>query len=182
MKIAIVFILLSVPVVYFSRRTLLKFTSHGFYRFISWECIAWLTATSVWVWFDKPFSPPQLISWSCLIYSILVLILGVIQLRKMGKSSKERTDDTLYTFEKTTELVDTGIYKYIRHPLYSSLIFLTFGILFKNVNAINLILAFISTICLFFTARFDEKECVTYFGDKYKEYMTRSKMFVPSIW
>jgi protein-S-isoprenylcysteine O-methyltransferase Ste14 len=33
--------------------------------------------------------------------------------------------------EKTTILVTTGAYRYIRHPLYSSLLFLAWGIFFK---------------------------------------------------
>lgn len=31
----------------------------------------------------------------------------------------------LFAFEKTSTLVYSGIFKYIRHPLYSPLIFLT---------------------------------------------------------
>ena len=36
-------------------------------------------------------------------------------------------------------------------------------------------------VMLYITAIFDEKECIVYFGDKYKEYMKRSKMFIPYI-
>ena len=36
-------------------------------------------------------------------------------------------------------------------------------------------------IVLYLTAIFDEKECMDYFGEKYKEYMKRSKMFIPFL-
>ena len=77
--------------------------------------------------------------------------------------------------------LDTGIFRYIRHPLYSSLIFLTWGIFLKNETADLLIVALISTLFLYLTAIFDEKECVRFFGEKYVEYKKRSKMFIPFI-
>jgi protein-S-isoprenylcysteine O-methyltransferase Ste14 len=58
----------------------------------------------------------------------------VILMKKMGKPEPDRNEETLYQFERTTELVDKGIFKYIRHPLYSSLLFLTCSILFNSFN------------------------------------------------
>ena len=49
---------------------------------------------------------------------------------KVGKPSKDRDEKSLYSFEKTSELIDTGVFKYIRHPLYAGLILLTWGIYF----------------------------------------------------
>ena len=92
-----------------------------------------------------------------------------------------REDKTLYRFEKTTRLVETGIYKYIRHPLYGSLIFLTWGIFFKNMNFVLFMFSFHATIFFFFTIRKEEKENIAYFGDNYKSYIKRSKMIIPFI-
>jgi len=89
--------------------------------------------------------------------------------------------ETLFQFEKTTELIETGIFKYIRHPLYGSLVFLSWGVFFKNTTLPLFLVSVFSTLMLYITARFDEKECVQYFGDKYSEYMKRSKMFVPFL-
>ena len=102
-------------------------------------------------------------------------------MKKTRKPQADRDDKTLYKFEKTTELVDTGIFKYIRHPLYSSLLFLTWGIYLKNTSNELLIVSLLSTIFLFLTAKFDENECIKYFGEKYKEYRKRSKMFIPFL-
>ena len=102
-------------------------------------------------------------------------------MKKAGKSKKDRNEKTLYQFEKTVELIDTGIFRYIRHPLYSSLLFLSWGIFLKNTTGVLLIVTLLSTTCLYITAIFDEKECVNFFGNKYKEYMKSSKMFIPFI-
>jgi protein-S-isoprenylcysteine O-methyltransferase Ste14 len=102
-------------------------------------------------------------------------------MKRVGKPQKSREGNTLFQFEKTTELIETGIYKYIRHPLYSSLIFLTWGIFFKNTTLELFIVSLISNVFLYLTAITEEKENITYFGEKYKDYMKRSKMFVPFI-
>ncbi|MBK7096881.1 MAG: isoprenylcysteine carboxylmethyltransferase family protein [Saprospiraceae bacterium] len=102
-------------------------------------------------------------------------------MKKMGKPKSDRNEKSLYKFEKTTELIEQGIFKYIRHPLYSSLIFLTWGILLKSTSFELLAVSIISTLFLYLTAIFDEKECIHFFGDKYIEYMKRSKMFIPYL-
>lgn len=177
----IIFGILSLLVIYISRRNLLHMNSHGFYRFFSWICISWLFSDNYSYWFENPFSLPQMVSWGLLLIAVYLVITGGIRLIRSGKPSNTRKDDTLFSFEKTTGLIDTGVYKYIRHPLYASLIYLSWGICLKNPSIINIIIACISTIFLFLTSVKDEKECIAYFGESYKSYMKRSRMFVPFI-
>jgi len=177
----IIFGVLSMLIIIVSWRTLFNFKSHGFYRFFSWECIVWLFAANYRSWFENPFGLEQILSWILLIISGYLIIVGVIQMKKIGKPKNNRNKKTLYQFEQTTELVDTGIFKYIRHPLYSSLLFLTWGIFLKNTTSELLIISILSTIFLYVTAIFDEKECISFFGDKYRDYMEKSKMFIPYL-
>lgn len=181
MENLIVFGILSIPILLLSWRTLFHPRSHGFYRFFSWECIAWLLASNYRFWFNNAFSIRQIFSWILLFLGAYFVIAGVIWLKKAGKPAKSREDEPLFEFEKTSELVDTGIFKYIRHPLYSSLIFLTWGIFLKNVTLSLFIVAFASTVFLYLTAVFDEKECIAYFGDKYTRYIKRTKRFFPYL-
>lgn len=102
-------------------------------------------------------------------------------MKMTGKADSNRTDGSLYDFEKTTELIETGIFKYVRHPLYGSLIFLTWGIFLKNIDLLISIVSLISTIFLILTALIEEKEDIRYFGNGYLEYMKRTKMFVPFL-
>lgn len=181
MERLIIFAVLSIPVIILSWRTLFDVRSHGFYRFFSWECMLWLFASNFRFWFDDPFSLKQICSWILLVYSIYPVVAGTVQLKKAGKPGGNREEKALYNFEKTSELVDTGIYKYIRHPLYSSLIFLTWGIFLKNTTVFLFLVALLSTAFLYLTAWFDEKECIRYFGEKYAEYMKRTKRFIPYL-
>jgi len=176
------FAILSIPVVYLSRRNILHPKNHGFFRFFGWEGLVWLLVSNRSSWFIEPFSVLQLISWFLLFVSIYLVSIGGLQLLRRGKPSSERVDEHLFGFEKTTELVDTGIYKYIRHPLYASLIYVSWGILLKNPTGPLTALTIVCSIFFYLTARHDEKECIAYFGDKYNNYMTHSKMFIPFIW
>lgn len=177
----LIFGILSLPIIIISWRTLFNVKSHGFYRFFSWECILWLFIENYKFWFDYPFSIGQIFSWIFLIFSGYLIIIGVVLIKNVGKPVENRDEKTLYQFEKTSQLIDSGIYKYIRHPLYSSLLFLTWGISFKNITESTLLISLLSTGFLYLTAIFDEKECIAFFGEKYKEYMKRNKRFVPFI-
>jgi protein-S-isoprenylcysteine O-methyltransferase Ste14 len=178
----IVFIIASGILIYISRASLHQPGSHGFYRFFAWESILLLFLLNVEKWFVDPISWHQLIAWTLLFASFVPLILGVRSLRERGKPTEERPGDpSLLAFEKTTELVTTGIYAYIQHPLYSSLFLLTWGIFFKALSLPSTALALVATTFLTATARADEIECVHFFGDEYQNYMSKTKRFIPFL-
>lgn len=177
----ILFVLATIGITWVSRSSLRDVLFHGFYRFFAWETILILFLVNMNYWFVDPFSLRQIISWSFLIVSLMLIYQGVQLLRRKGGLDQERNDPALVGIEKTTELVTTGVYHYIRHPFYSSLLFLGWGILLKNVNWIGILLAVLTTILLIITAKKEEIENIQFFGENYQEYMKRTKMFVPFI-
>lgn len=165
-----------------SRKSLGKPGSHGFYRFFAWESILLLFVVNAQYWFRDPFAWHQLIAWTLLLISLIPLGFGVHSLTIRGKPATLREgDNTLLAFEKTTSLVTSGIYKYIRHPLYSSLLLLAWGIFFKHPSLTGISLAAVATTFLFATAKSDEAECIQFFGVPYTEYMQHTKMFIPKV-
>lgn len=177
----LIFGLLSIPVIVISWPSLFDLRSHGFYRFLSWECILWLFASNYSYWFDDPLSIRQIFSWIFLLYSGFVVLAGVIVMKREGRPGRDGGQKKLYRFEATTRLVKGGIFRYIRHPLYSSLLFLTWGILLKHISLPILIISILSSIFLLITALIDEKECKAYFGEPYRLYMKQTRMFVPFL-
>jgi protein-S-isoprenylcysteine O-methyltransferase Ste14 len=175
------FLILTVWLAYVSRASLRVPWSHGFYRFFAWECILGLFLLNVGEWFRNPFSGAQLISWSLLLVSAFLVLHAVFVLRRMGRQDSERRDVPLIGIEKTTRLVTEGVYRYIRHPLYSSLLFLAWGIFFKNATWQAGILSMAATGFLVATAKADEVASIRFFGPSYREYMKRTKMFVPFL-
>jgi protein-S-isoprenylcysteine O-methyltransferase Ste14 len=102
-------------------------------------------------------------------------------MKKLGKPQGDRSGNALYSFEKTSELVQSGIFKYIRHPMYGSLLFLTWGVCLKNPEIILIFISVLSSIFLYITAKTEEKEDVKFFGEEYKKYIKKTKMFIPYI-
>ena len=178
----IIFAAVSLVIVTVSWKSLRQPGSHGFYRFFAWESILALFVINMSLWFYQPFAWNQIIAWSLLIVALIPLGFGVHSLRTRGNPAKQREGEpSLLAFEKTTMLVTTGIYHYIRHPLYSSLFLLTWGIFFKAPSWSGVILAVIATLFLVATAKADEAECTRFFGPQYQDYMQTTRMFVPYI-
>jgi protein-S-isoprenylcysteine O-methyltransferase Ste14 len=146
---------------------------HGIPRFFAFESIFLLTLLNIRIWFHNPFSIHQLISWILLILSVYAGMEGYLLLKRKGRSEKN--------FENTTVLVKSGIYKYIRHPLYLSLLLLGTGVMMKNPAVLQLILGFINLVAIYFTARIEEREMASRFGDVYLQYMRETKMFIPFL-
>jgi protein-S-isoprenylcysteine O-methyltransferase Ste14 len=122
----ILFLALSAGWAWVSRASLMSPPSHGFHRFFAVESILaliLLNFESIQPWFGDPFSLRQIVSWPLLVSSGVLAVLGFRLLHTMGRpGDQERRDEPLVGFERTTRLVTTGIYKYIRHPLYGSLL------------------------------------------------------------
>ncbi len=176
-----IFAIISFLIIFVSRKSLLRPRSHGFPRFFAWELILILVLLNAPHWFRSPFSPQQLVSWMFLIISIFLVTHGVHLLRAVGKPNENRTDPALLGLEKTSALVTSGAYKYIRHPLYSSLLFLAWGAFLKDPDSIGLVLVLSSSVFLLFTARNDESECLQQFGKEYQVYIQGTKRFIPFL-
>jgi protein-S-isoprenylcysteine O-methyltransferase Ste14 len=177
----IVFLISSAGLVWLSWSSLRDIRSHGFYRFFAFEAIVILILLNIDYWFYEPFSIHQIVSWLLLIISLFLVIHGFQLLHKVGKPDSKRKDSSLIGIEKTTELVKVGVYRYIRHPIYSSLLFLVWGVFFKHPSWIGFSLAVISTFFLTMTAKIEETENVHFFGDAYTSYMKKTKMFIPFV-
>ena len=178
---AILFGITTLLLVYVSRQSLRSFRFHGFYRFFAWEMITALVILNLDLWFAAPLAWHQLISWILLVLSLYLVIEGFRLLRLIGKPDAKRTDEALIGVEKTTRLVTTGVYKYIRHPLYSSLLCLAWGAFFKSPSRIGGVLALGASLFLTLTAKAEEGENRQYFGAAYEAYQKRTQMFIPYV-
>ena len=166
-----------------SWRALRSTGHHGFTRWLAWEGILAIIVLNAGVWFVDRYSPAQLVSWFLLMLSIVSVVTGLYQLQNRGLAqSGQRGDSALYTFEQTTKLVDSGIYAWIRHPMYLSLILLAWGAAVKDLHWLTFSLALFVAGCLYLTSRRDEQECLEFFGDAYADYMQRTKRFIPFVW
>ena len=183
----ILFLVATGLITHISRLSLHQPHSHGFYRFFAWETILILFLRNIPVWFSDPLAWYQLISWFLLIICCVPVILGVRMLKQAGQApekgtTSQRQDEPLFEFEKTTSLVTCGIYRYIRHPLYSSLLLLAWGIFFKRPDWTGLLFVLAASLFLIITASIEEQENIRYFGPAYQEYMRHTRRFIPFLY
>ena len=124
-------------------------------------------------WFHAPLSPAHLVSWILLLASLGLAVRGFLLLSLIGKPQGR--------IDKTTVLVTIGAYRYIRHPLYTSLLLLAWGAFLKQPSLPGTILAAAATASLIATARAVEVELSQKFGGDYAEYRKSTKMFIPHV-
>ena len=177
----IVFLIASLVLAFVSRASLRKPGSHGFYRFFAWESMLGIFVLNMHAWYLDVHSTHQIIAKALFAASLFLVLMGAGLLQQSGKLDPGRNDEPMFEFEKTTRLVTTGIYRYIRHPIYGSLLFLCWGFFFKLPSLLGGALALVACSFLLVAARTEESENIRYFGDAYRDYMKRTKMFIPFI-
>jgi protein-S-isoprenylcysteine O-methyltransferase Ste14 len=78
------------------------------------------------------------------------------------------------------ELVTSGPYRFIRHPIYTGVITSALG---SALVTPAWFIAFVLFLIYFsYSAKKEEQIMIGVFGERYKEYMKHSKMLIPFIW
>ncbi len=147
---------------------------YGYPRFFAFESVLVLVLLNLPVWFHDPFSLPQIISGAFLVASILVVAAGFLGLWIHGRPQGRN-------FEKTTRLVDRGIFRFIRHPMYASLIYLGIGVFLKGMRPVTAAVMAVNLAACWITALMEEREMKGKFGDEYLALMKKTKRFVPFL-
>ncbi|MDO8988791.1 MAG: isoprenylcysteine carboxylmethyltransferase family protein [Sideroxyarcus sp.] len=166
---------------FISRASLRVPNSHGFYRFFAWELMLILVVMNLDGWYSAPPALDQTICSVLMWLSLFMAVVSYLSLRLFGRQDAARNDIPLLEFEKTTVLVSRGIYRLIRHPMYNSLILLDWGLFFKHMSWLSGSIALMASFFLVIAALTEESENVRYFGAQYREYMKRTKRFVPFL-
>jgi protein-S-isoprenylcysteine O-methyltransferase Ste14 len=146
---------------------------HGVPRFFVFEGLLLLGLLQWPVWFKDPLTFRQILSWLFLLLSIYYVIASVILYHRHARHGQN--------FENSTRLVTTGLYKYVRHPMYASLLFLGWGMFLKDINPLTICLIGIISIAVLLTCKVEEKEMIKRFGMEYKNYMRKTRLWIPFV-
>ena len=84
------------------------------------------------------------------------------------------------TLREKPELVTSGPYKFVRHPIYSGFLLAMFGTALAD-GAIWLLILVLAGIYFIYSAKVEEKMMLKEFPDHYPGYAKRTKMLVPFI-
>jgi protein-S-isoprenylcysteine O-methyltransferase Ste14 len=146
---------------------------HGIPRFFAFEGLLLLGLLQWPVWFKDPLVLRQIFSWLFFLASIYYVIASVMLYHKHASHGPN--------FENSTRLVTTGLYHYVRHPMYGSLLFLGWGMFLKDISPLTITIIIIITIALFLTCKVEEREMIKRFGQEYKDYILKTKMWIPRV-
>jgi protein-S-isoprenylcysteine O-methyltransferase Ste14 len=177
----IIFLLGSAGFIVLSRQAFRQPFSHGFPRFFAFEALLGLVVVNTHNWLSRPFSLPQVISWALLTLAAYLVIHSSWELRKYGGQNQRVGDPIRMGMEKTTRLVTTGPYHVLRHPMYTSLFYLAWGIFLKQISLVSGLLVLIICLTLFLTAVYEERENLVIFGEEYASYMRKTWRFIPFV-
>jgi protein-S-isoprenylcysteine O-methyltransferase Ste14 len=153
--------------------TLARSHPYRFPRFLVFESILGLIFLNAAVWFLDPFSARQVLSWICLAGSLFLAGHGFFLIKTKG--------DPQGDFEDTTSLITSGVYEYIRHPLYTSLLLFSMGAFLKDPSLLGTGLVVTTVIGVYLTASIEEGHNLERFGSAYQNYMDQTKRFIPKI-
>jgi protein-S-isoprenylcysteine O-methyltransferase Ste14 len=156
------------------RRHLFLFNTHAPYVFVAFQLILALMFLNMPLVFEGPLRRwPQALSWLLLITSAAFAVGGFAAIKRYGKAEGD--------WEATTDLVKRGVFRYIRHPLYSSLMQLSVGFLLQDMNWLSFTLCLFSLVFLAAASLVEEKENIDKFGGLYRAYAAETRLYVPFI-
>jgi protein-S-isoprenylcysteine O-methyltransferase Ste14 len=179
---AIIFFAASAALLPLSWRSLKDIRTHGFYRFFAFELLLGLILWNAPLWWRDPFSWRQLASYFLGVVSIVLAVEGFRLLKVIGRPAATKVESANLAFENTTSLVTVGAYRWIRHPLYASLLALAWCAYFKNPSEpASIAMTLGASGFLLATALAEEGENLKRFGAAYAEYKQRTRRFIPFI-
>lgn len=111
----------------------------------------------------------------------LLLIGGLIRI--FARKELDRFFSFQVIIQKGHQLITKGVYKYIRHPMYTGIALELTGLALALRSRYSLLLLIIiGTPVLLYRISAEEKILIKEFGKEYLQYMERTKKLIPKIY
>lgn len=133
------------------------------------------------IWIDFLFHLPKIAFVFDYILGMILMISGVFVIYRGTSDILKYGNGTPHPYLPTKKIVQQGIYKKIRHPIYLGWILLTFGAAFFFQSMSVFEAAFMIIIFLYFYVGAEEKNLKKVFGQKYIEYKKKVPSFIPKF-
>jgi len=101
--------------------------------------------------------------------SAYCIVASFINLKHRGKPAKG--------WEETTVLIDSGIFKIMRHPMYFGTALWAFAMVLVQQSILSIVLGVMVIVCTFTASWKEDRKMKEKFGDAYSEYMTKVHMW-----
>ena len=107
------------------------------------------------------------------LFGVIIMILARIILGKNWSAN--------VTFKENHELIMSGPYKYVRHPIYSGLLLIILGIAIYSGYFAGFLLFVIFFFGAYYKGIKEEKLLIEHFGQNYVEYKKKVKALIPFV-
>lgn len=111
-----------------------------------------------------------------------LLLIPAVLTSSLGVYLASKSHDLVFgDHDSEHEVIDCGVYSWVRHPMYLGALLLCLGFFLASLSMIS----FLVWIAFFFMyekmTRYEEKELVRVFGNKYVEYKKRVPKWIPKL-
>lgn len=150
--------------------------AYNLFSFISFLPILWLMALLPdRVLYQIPV-PWVYLSLAGQIAAVVILIVGVLQTDMLSFVGLRQLFDGN---KRPSKMVTNGLYRWVRHPLYTAALLFIWLTPVMSVNSLVVIIA--ATIYIVIGAWFEERKLEREFGEVYAEYKAVTPMLIPGL-
>lgn len=142
---------------------------------VGWLAIIVYLSNPTWMrWSELPL--PEFARW----IGVVTGVISVPLLYWLFKSIGKNITQTVKT-RKEHQLVTSGPYRWVRHPLYSvgTLLFLSLALM--AANWFIALAALMGLVMLMIRLPKEEQNLIAQFGDEYREYMNHTGRLIPKL-
>lgn len=104
------------------------------------------------------------------VLGMLIVLVAIVQLN--------RNLSVFPTPKANSTLIVTGLYKYIRHPIYTGILTAGLGFSFYSDSGLRLIVTLLLFILFYFKSKYEEEKLKEIFPE-YPDYIKKSGRFIP---
>ncbi|SDS44960.1 Protein-S-isoprenylcysteine O-methyltransferase Ste14 [Gillisia sp. Hel1_33_143] len=120
-------------------------------------------------------SMPEWFKLGVLTFSVLGIIIIVLSFYQLGSNLSPFPSPV-----KNADLITTGIFKYLRHPIYTGILLILFSVAIYNTSEYKLIISILLLILFQFKSKYEESRLIANF-ENYKDYMKDTGKFIPKL-
>ena len=115
------------------------------------------------------------------IIGLALVVLGMI-IRWTAIATLRRYFTSNVSIREGHELVNRGMYRFVRHPSYTGSLLSFFGIGLTFANWLSVLVIFVPVLGAFlYRIRVEEQALAAHFGDEYVRYCRTTRRLVPGI-
>lgn len=115
-------------------------------------------------------------------YAGIILFIVGYALRLTSRIMLHKQFSVFVALQKEHKLITTGMYHYVRHPIYTAGIISFIGFIFITNSALGLLIGLLIVFpALLYRIHVEEQMLIEHFGEEYLEYKKKVKALIPGI-